>query len=51
MERIMLPVPGERMIPRFVSSLWAKIVSWKDCRESPDRVVIPTASWEVWVRT
>ena len=50
MERIMLPVPGDFMIPRFVSSCPARIVFWNSFKDSPDRVVIPMALWDVWVR-
>lgn len=51
MERIMLPVPGDFMIPRFVSRGPAKMVLRNSSSESPLRVVIPTASFEVWVKT
>ena len=42
--RIMLPVPGDFMIPRLVSFCSAKIVSRNVCSESPVRVVMPTAA-------
>ena len=51
MERIMLPVPGDFMMPELVSSRRVRMVSWKVFRESPSRVVIPMAPWEVWVST
>ena len=51
MERIILPVPGDFMIPKLVNCFWDRIVSWKLRRESPVRVVIPMAPWEVWVST
>ncbi len=47
----MLPVPGDFMMPRLVSSRRARMVSWKVRKESPERVVIPTAEGEVWVKT
>ncbi len=47
----MLPVPGDFIIPKFVSSWLAKMVSWNASRESPVLVVMPTASGEVWVKT
>ena len=50
-DKIMLPVPGDFMMPRLVSSRVARMVSRKVFRESPDRVVMPMAPWEVWVRT
>ena len=39
----MLPVPGDFIIPRFVSCRWERMESWKDFKESPDRVVMPMA--------
>ncbi len=51
MDKIMLPVPGDFMMPRSVSCCWARIVSWRVFKGSPDRVVMPMAPWEVWVRT
>ena len=47
---IMLPVPGDFIIPRLVSSGEARIVSWNSSKESPVRVVMPMAPWEVCVR-
>ena len=51
MERIMLPVPGDFMIPRLVNLGWASIVLRNSSKDSPLRVVIPIASCEVWVST
>ena len=47
----MLPVPGDFMIPRFVSCCSDRMVSWNVFRESPSRVVIPMAPWDVCVST
>ena len=47
----MLPVPGDFMIPKFVSPRWERIVLRKVSSESPVRVVMPIAPLEVWVRT
>ena len=47
----MLPVPGDFMMPRFVSSRRERMVSWNVLSDSPFRVVIPMASGEVCVRT
>lgn len=43
MDKIMLPVPGDFMIPRFVSSCRDRMVSWKFFSDSPDRVIMPMA--------
>nr|WP_304956941.1 hypothetical protein [uncultured Acetatifactor sp.] len=51
MESIMLPVPGDFMMPELVSCSWARMVFRNSSRDSPDRVVIPMAYCEVWVRT
>ena len=51
MERIMLPVPGDFIIPRFVSLGSAKIVLRNSSNDSPVRVVMPIACSDVWVRT
>lgn len=47
----MLPVPGDFMMPELVSCSWARMVFRNSSRDSPDRVVIPMAYCEVWVRT
>ena len=51
MDKIILPVPGDSIMPRLVSDRVARMVSWKDFSESPVRVVMPMAPWEVWVST
>lgn len=43
MEMIMLPVPGDSMIPRLVSCGLDRMVSRNTSSESPFRVVMPMA--------